>query len=264
VIIPISTEEYVYLKIKQKAFKRKIWDFSNVSIVNINAELSSINWEECCLDELHIDEVYANWFRCFENIVKKHIPSRTVEIRPKDKPWFTSEIRKAIRKRNRLLKKHWVKKTTFTWQRYKVQRKSTTSLIRDAKISYYQKLNIQLSDSMLSSKKSWGLVRKTLSTNISSSIPPIQEGTEYIVDSKQKADLFNNFFASQAYVDDTGKSIPVSDYQQNQSYLTLIETTKEEVQVLIGSVNISKACGHDGIGNRILKGPFTRCDSRIR
>ena len=127
----------------------------------------------------------------------------------------------------------------------------------------YLKLNIQLSDSMLSSEKWWGLVRKT-STNISSSIPPIQEGTEYIVDSKQKADLFNNFFASQAYVDDTGKSIPVSDYQENQSYLTLIETTKEEVQVLIGSVNISKACGHDGIGNRILKGPFTRCDSRIR
>jgi hypothetical protein len=62
------------------------------------------------LDELHIDEVYGNWFRCFENIVKKHIPSRTVEIRPKDKPWFTLEIRKAIRKRNRLLKKHWVKK----------------------------------------------------------------------------------------------------------------------------------------------------------
>jgi hypothetical protein len=97
------------------------------------------------------------------------------------------------------------------------------------------------------------LVWKTLSTNISSSIPPIHEGTEYIVDSKQKADLFNNFFASQAYVDDTGKSIPVSDYQQNQSYLTLIETTKEEVQVSIGSVNISKACGYDGIGNRILK-----------
>jgi hypothetical protein len=41
---------------------------------------------------------------CFENIVKKHIPSRTVEIRPKDKPWFTSEIRKAIRNKNRLLK----------------------------------------------------------------------------------------------------------------------------------------------------------------
>ena len=112
-------------------------------------------WEECCLDELHIDEVYRNWFCCFENIVKKHIPSRTVEIRPKDKPWFTSEIRKAIRKRNRLLKKHWVKKTTFTWQRYKVQRNSTTSLIRNAKISYYQKLNIQLSDPMLSSKKWW-------------------------------------------------------------------------------------------------------------
>ena len=91
--------------------------------------------------------------------------------------------------------------------------------------------------------------------NISSSVPPIQEGTEYIVDSKQKADLFNNVFASQAYVDDTGKSIPVSDYQQNQSYLTLlIETTKEEVQVLIGSVNIiSKTCRHDGIGNIILK-----------
>ena len=39
-------------------------------------------------------------YRIFRRIVKKYIPSKTVSIRPKDKPWMSSKIRLAIRKRN--------------------------------------------------------------------------------------------------------------------------------------------------------------------
>ena len=53
-----------------------------------------------------VDEVYKSWFSCFQHIIKTHIPNKIVVIRPKDKPWMNSTIRKAIRKRNRLLNIH--------------------------------------------------------------------------------------------------------------------------------------------------------------
>ena len=38
----------------------------------------------------------------FRDIIKISIPNIMVTIRPREKPWVTSELRRAIRKRNRL------------------------------------------------------------------------------------------------------------------------------------------------------------------
>ena len=118
----------------------------------LNEDLSNIRWEEVAGETLHIDDVYDNWFNRFRSIVDKYIPNKIVTIRPRDKPWMTSVVRKAIRKRNRLLKLYCKKKYSL-WQRYKDQRNHTTTLIRDAKNLYYHKLNTQLSDPCLGPKK---------------------------------------------------------------------------------------------------------------
>ena len=90
---------------KQKAFQRHVWDFSNVcNTTLLNEEHSNIRWEEVAGETLHIDDVYDNWFNHFRSIVDKYIPNKIVTIRPRDKPWMTSVVRKAIRERNRLLK----------------------------------------------------------------------------------------------------------------------------------------------------------------
>ena len=43
---------FIYGKIyisyeKRKAFKRHIWDFSNINAVELNEELTNLNWDEC-------------------------------------------------------------------------------------------------------------------------------------------------------------------------------------------------------------------------
>ena len=66
---------------------------------------------------------------------------------------MTSAVRSAIRKRNIILKQFSKKKTRLLWKKYKDQRNYTTTLIRETKIKYYEKLNIQLSDFRLCQKK---------------------------------------------------------------------------------------------------------------
>ena len=79
----------------------------------LNEDLSNIRWEEVAGETLHIDDVYDNWFNRFRSIVDKYIPNKIVTIRPRDKPWMTFVVRKAIRKRNRLLKFYCKKKENF-------------------------------------------------------------------------------------------------------------------------------------------------------
>lgn len=200
-----------------------------------------------------MDEVYESWFYRFQHIIKTHIPNKIVVIRPKDKPWMNSTIRKAIRKRNRLLKIHCKRKTPTSWLRYKSQRNYTTSVIRDAKRAYYNKLNIQLTNPRLSKKKWWSYTRSLFNKNHESSIPVILEGTELVSDPKTKAEIFNEYFASQAMVDDTNVSLPEVVDSRERDQFSMVETTKQEVLYLMKNVDISKACGHDAIGNKIIK-----------
>ena len=67
----------------------------------------------------------------------KHIPTKTVIIRPDDKPFMNSSIRKAIRKRNRI---HYRAKSTNNpdhWSQYRHLRNDVIRLVRE-------KLNIEI------------------------------------------------------------------------------------------------------------------------
>ena len=63
--------------------------------------------------------------------------------------------RKAIRKRNRLLKIHTKRNSLSSWEKYRSQRNFTTALIRSSKNQYYAKLNNKLQDPNTSSKQWW-------------------------------------------------------------------------------------------------------------
>ena len=50
------------------------------------------------------DDMCNQFIKTFLELVRKCIPTKTVTVRYNDRPWFTSEIRKEIRIRDRLCK----------------------------------------------------------------------------------------------------------------------------------------------------------------
>ena len=131
---------------KSHCFKRDVWDFSDVDVVNLNCELLQTDWSAIVKNCFDVDIIYEKWYRISRRIVENYISFKTVTIRPKDKPWMNGQVRLAIRKRNRFLKLHNRNPTLTTWERYRAQRNRTTSLITKAKNSYYKKLNADLCD----------------------------------------------------------------------------------------------------------------------
>ena len=73
-----------------------------------------------------------------------------------------------------------------------------------------------------------------------------------ILDETEKANLLNDFFASQSGVDDSGKSLPANYYPAPYVTLNVMEVTPEEVYKVLENSNKDKASGPDGIHNRIL------------
>jgi hypothetical protein len=88
------------------------------------------------------------WLVCFRLILETYVPNSIVVVRPRDKPWMNSEIRRAVRKRNRLLKIFCQNRVPENWEVYRFQN-FTTSLIRRRKRSYYNNLNNKLQDPLL-------------------------------------------------------------------------------------------------------------------
>lgn len=101
--------------------------------------LATANLDGFLSNDNDINSVYENWFACFYNAIESYICHRTVTIRQRDKP----SIRRAIRKRNRLLKIHTKNRTRVSWERYRKQRNLTTSLIRSNKKKYLIFLKIE-------------------------------------------------------------------------------------------------------------------------
>ena len=66
-------------------------------------------------------------------------------------------------------------KLSVAWERYRKQRNQTVSLIRSAKKAYFDKINHDLSDPKISTKKWWSISKRLCGGNEVTSIPAIVE-----------------------------------------------------------------------------------------
>ena len=239
--------------VKLKSYTRHVWDLSRMDENVLQEALSNVNWNDIFLNIDDIDHLYAEWFKCFYQVLLKHVPHRTVTIRPRDKPWVNSEIRRAIRKRNRLLKYYCRHKSPEAWEIYRRQRNFTTTLIRKRKLIYYDTLNAKLQNPKIGPKKWWSIVKSLYGSKIQCSTPTLIENNCLVSDAKEKAALFNDYFVTQSRVNDTDATLPNLEVFQSCITLSNISTSEYEVKKLLQNVDTSKACGADGVGNALLK-----------
>ena len=107
---PVSADVNVKVN-KQLCFKRIIKIYDKADYASMNDELNIIDWNTIFHNKT-INDDYSNFLSTINRVCDKHIPSKVVVIRPDDKPFMNSSIRKAIRKRDRIHYKAKSKKNT--------------------------------------------------------------------------------------------------------------------------------------------------------
>ena len=88
----------------------------------------------------------------------------------------------------------------------------------------------------------------------SSTSSALIENDILISDPLEKARLFNSFFVSQSKLDGAENIPPSVEPFQTSAYISAdIVASKQDVYNLLKNVDTSKACGHDGVENKIIQ-----------
>ena len=233
-------------------YKRKIWDYKTAKTDLIRADMANVNWQDLFYN-LNVNEKSLIFTDIFLSIVAKHISNKIITINEKDAPWVTSEVKTAIRRNSRVYRK-WLKRGRNPLDLGNVRevQNKTSKLIREAKYSYFNKLGEKLSNPNVGQKHFWAAFKKLVNKKQHTNIPPIIEDDRYITNCKQKADIFNEYFATQCRILDNDSALP--EYiPKTKETLSHVIVTKDLIINIISSLNSNKANGCDGISVAMLQ-----------
>ena len=165
--------------------------------------------------------------------------------------WFNEQIKRSIHDRNMFFKKK-------DFLNYKLARNRTTSLIRKAKINFFNKAIAENQ----SISYFWQQLKHLDSQTAKQRLPEmIEYNEEVLTDKTEIANAFNKHFTNVANLIDRSDPCPkyLSDLKKSlderiqDHYLDIKHITTLEVKQILNKLNINKATGLDGIGPKILK-----------
>ena len=235
---------------KPPSYKRWVWDYKKGDYEKFRQLLLHAPWHSCFVDG-NVDESTLNWSNLFIQCAEQCIPHYEATIRPRDKPFMNSEIRKLIKKRDSLRKEFLQNKDVTIGEHYRLYRNKVVSEIRKAKKQKENELDSHIS-AKLPPKKWWKLCKSSIAPQPGNLNGPLLDTYGNLVtESLNKAELLNDFFVSQSELDAESDSIPFVEHEDTNIIEPLI-IMPEEVFGILTKLDANKASGPDGIGNLLL------------
>ena len=126
-------------------------------------------------------------------------------------------------------------------------------MINAAKQNFYSKIVEKLQNTQRSSKAYRYLLKIVLNNKKIAIIPRLYHKSEFVIDFKKKAELFNSFFGDQCSLISNSNELPSKLEYLTQSRLSSITFSKDDIAKMIQNLDPNKAHGHDQISIRMLK-----------
>ena len=192
------------------AYSREVWEHQNANAEGSQQSIFRFNWNKA-FKNLSINEKVDLLNATLLNIFRNYIPNKIVKRSYRVPPWLTKLIKSKLKERSKITKEFHSKgqePTVFT-ELNKISNECS-NLIKNAKMGYIQKKSNALNDKN-PDPKVYSTVLNNILHNIKiPSIPPILASGKTITNIVEKANLFNNFFASQCTpLENTSKLPPL-------------------------------------------------------
>ena len=244
--------EISFKTFKQHSFKRQIRNYNAADIEGLADELNITNWDDLVFDSDNINDVYSNFLKILDDAVKKYIPTKTITVRPNDKPLMNNKIRNKIRQRNRI---HFKAKTTSNpdhWKIFREIRNEVIDLVRETKDEYKNKLTSELLNKDIPPGK-WWRIAKSISNFTKARDPPpfLEHDGQICIHPSNKVEILNTHFSNIANIDN--EPVISDNVTPLPCHLNEFIITEQEILDQLKILNVNKPAGPDGVSPRLLK-----------
>jgi len=220
--------------------------------------LNNFNWDPLCRGSA--EDSLTFFLEVLWLLLTKYIPRKITHVKKSSHPWLNQKCKDAIAKKN----------DAEGSEQFVDARKKCLDVIKSERASYVKDLKEKISTLPRNGKQWWRLNRELLNRKAGvASIPTLREETQWLTDSKEKADAFARKFSSKSQLPAETVDCPffgVPDCEFDEFVAFRSRTTKR----LLKKLNERKATGHDMISAAILKKlhaciavPFTRVARRL-
>ena len=144
-----------------------------------------------------------------KNILSNYIPHEAIKCDDREPPWIILEKRQAYKSYFRS------NKSLQFLNRFQFFQTKLISLIEKSKEKYYVCLSKKLLDPQTSPKSCWSILKTFLNNKKIPCIPSLLHQDKFIIDFKDKAKIFNNFFADHCSILRNKSELPTTLPQEN-------------------------------------------------
>ena len=213
----------------------------------------NIDWRHILENE--IDTATYQFTSAILSAARQAIPTKTIRIRSTDKPWVTNELKRSIRKRDRLFRTARREQTNEqAWDRWRRQRNLVTDLNRRLKHRHLTAQIHRLLEHKHDPYKYHQLLKNITGRTRQEIIPPLLTADgRTVTDDEDKATIFNDHFATQSQLTVPANHTPIAYTTEPVPTLDTIVTTPEEVLKFLNSLDPNKSCGPDQLPAKIIK-----------
>ena len=234
-------------------YQRQIWHFNRANMVSIKKAMSIFPWKTNLLRLQNPTDQVTLLNKTIINIMSNFVPNEFKTFRPSEPPWYNNKVKHSLKKHNRLFKKYKDNGYTESDKLKVEQSKSEVStLILEAKENYLVSQGEKLADPSTGQKTYWKILNGFLNKCKIPRIPPLFVDGNFMTECKEKATIFNDYFAKQCTPFQTGSILPPLVYHTNDR-LSYFNIKADEIQDILKTLKKNKAHGPDDISVSMIQ-----------
>ena len=188
----------------------------------------------------------------FLNIISNFIPNDTKTFVPRNPPWITKPLKTMLNRKNRLFKNY--KRHGYKAEdkvRLDAFRIDCQQAVETAKLSYLSNLGNKVNNSGTSQRSYWKIINRVMNKWRALKIPPLFVNNVFILNCREKARYFNDYFSQQCKSVINNSVLPILRFLTNKR-IDHVSIENVEIISLIRKINPNKATGSDGISGQML------------
>ena len=130
--------------------------------------------------------------------------------------------------------------------------------VETAKLSYLRNLGNKVNDPNTSQKSYWKIINRVMNKSRAPKVPPLLVNNMFILNCREKARYFNEFFSQQCKPIINTSVLPSLSFITDKK-INHISIQSDELIQLVRNLNPNKATGSDGISGQML----LLCDNTV-